>query len=106
MAELTGECDCSASSYGLSREECATHLHRLGQKRETTVYCYYTRDTVESRILASNVRGGTSIYLKPDDVDKDAAEEALGNVAAGASKGGDQGGDEAGEDAELLALIL
>lgn len=85
-------------------------VDRLGQKNETTVYCYATRDTVESRILALGVRNGTSIYLKQDD-----PELQLGgsqenshqqqNFASAAGKGGDLGKGEANEE-ELLGLIL
>jgi E3 ubiquitin-protein ligase SHPRH len=80
---------------------------RLGQKHETSVYCYYTQDTVEARILASNVRNGTSIYLKPSDAESGMAESNMAHVAAGASKGGDLGASEGEDrDLELLSLIL
>lgn len=71
------------------------------------MYCYYTQDTVESRILAANVRHGTSIYLRPDDEESGLAETTMAHVAAGAIKSGDLALSE-GEDAEaeLLSLIL
>lgn len=82
-------------------------LSRLGQKHETAVYCYYTQDTVEARILSNNVRDGTSIYLKPSDFESGMAENNMAHVAAGASKGGDLGASEGEErDFELLSLIL
>jgi E3 ubiquitin-protein ligase SHPRH len=55
-------------------------VDRLGQRNETSVYCYATRETVESRILSQGVRNGTSIYLKDaegGDVSNDSDQEDL-----------------------------
>lgn len=84
-------------------------VDRLGQKKETKVFCYATTlsDTVESKILSLGVRNRTSIYLKNDDAEKMIAEEGISNVVSAASKGGDlgaNGGD--GNEEELLSLIL
>lgn len=80
-------------------------VDRLGQKKETTVYCYATKDTVESRILALGVRNGTSIYLKADDAGRGEMENKAGNVVSAAGKGGDLGQGDGNEE-ELLGLIL
>ncbi|OCF41195.1 hypothetical protein I317_05025 [Kwoniella heveanensis CBS 569] len=79
-------------------------VDRLGQDKETTVYCYATMETVESRILSQGVRNGTSIYLADEDADGVVAD--MPNVASAAHKGGDVslGGDANEED--LLGLIL
>ncbi|WVQ97832.1 hypothetical protein IAU59_004947 [Kwoniella sp. CBS 9459] len=79
-------------------------VDRLGQDKETTVYCYATMETVESRILSQGVRNGTSIYLADEAADGVVAD--MPNVASAAHKGGDVslGGDANEED--LLSLIL
>ncbi len=38
-------------------------VHRIGQTKETHVWCYYVKDTVEERILALSAYKGQSIYL-------------------------------------------
>ncbi|ORX34384.1 SNF2 family N-terminal domain-domain-containing protein [Kockovaella imperatae] len=76
-------------------------VDRLGQKRETEVYCYATLETVESRILSQGVRNGTSIYLKDEDADTVVA--SMPNVVSSAHKGGDL---FTGNEEELLKLIL
>ncbi|GAC92570.1 predicted ATP-dependent DNA helicase [Pseudozyma hubeiensis SY62] len=38
-------------------------VHRIGQTRETNVWCYYVKDTVEERILALSTYKGQSLYL-------------------------------------------
>jgi E3 ubiquitin-protein ligase SHPRH len=68
------------------------------------VYCYATRDTVESRILSQGVRNGSSIYLREDDVESKIVDENMPNVVGAAQKGGDVGND--GKEEELLQLIL
>lgn len=77
-------------------------VDRLGQRNETSVYCYATRETVESRILSQGVRNGTSIYLKDAEGDEVVAE--MSNVVSAAHKGGDVSNDSDQED--LLKLIL
>lgn len=67
------------------------------------MYCYATRDTVESRILSQGVRNGTSIYLKDDDIESGGVRE-MPNVVGPAHKGGDVSND--GKEEELLQLIL
>ncbi|WWC59243.1 uncharacterized protein I303_101793 [Kwoniella dejecticola CBS 10117] len=76
-------------------------VDRLGQKKETTVFCYATMETVESRILSQGVRNGTSIYLDEENADEHVAE--MPNVASAASKGGDVAGE--GNEEDLLGLI-
>lgn len=39
-------------------------VHRIGQTRETNIWCYYVKDTVEERILALSAYKGQSLYLK------------------------------------------
>ncbi|SOV02660.1 related to IRC20 - putative helicase [Ustilago sp. UG-2017a] len=39
-------------------------VHRIGQTRETSVWCYYVKDTVEERILALSAYKGHSLYLR------------------------------------------
>ncbi|KAJ9477921.1 putative ATP-dependent helicase IRC20 [Pseudozyma hubeiensis] len=39
-------------------------VHRIGQTRETNVWCYYVKDTVEERILALSAYKGQSLYLE------------------------------------------
>lgn len=39
-------------------------VHRIGQTKETYVYCYYVRDSVEERILWLAAHRGQSLYLK------------------------------------------
>ncbi|WWD22075.1 hypothetical protein CI109_106564 [Kwoniella shandongensis] len=77
-------------------------VDRLGQDKETTVYCYATMETVEARILSQGVRNGTSIYLDADNADHVVAD--MPNVVSAAHKGGDVSGDSNEED--LLGLIL
>lgn len=78
-------------------------VDRLGQTQNTSVYCYATMDTVESRILSQGVRNGTSIYL----ADKKADEEAMSrmpHVAHAAGQGGDISTVKV--DEELIKLIF
>ncbi|OXB37227.1 E3 ubiquitin-protein ligase SHPRH [Cryptococcus neoformans] len=77
-------------------------VDRLGQEKETSVFCYATMDTVESRILSQGVRNGTSIYLADDTADQVVAE--MPNVASAAHKGGDVAAG--GNEEDLLGLIL
>ncbi|WVQ69001.1 uncharacterized protein L199_007213 [Kwoniella botswanensis] len=77
-------------------------VDRLGQDKETSVYCYATLETVESRILSQGVRNGTSIYLDEENADQHVAD--MPNVASAANKGGDVGGD--GNEEDLLGLIM
>jgi len=78
-------------------------VDRLGQDKETTVFCYATMpDTVESRILAQGVRNHTSIYLKDEHADTAVAE--MPNVVSAAHKGGDL--SVQGDEHELLSLIM
>lgn len=39
-------------------------VHRIGQTKETNIWCYYVKDTVEERILALSAYKGQSLYLK------------------------------------------
>ncbi|CBQ72230.1 conserved hypothetical protein [Sporisorium reilianum SRZ2] len=39
-------------------------VHRIGQTKETHIWCYYVKDTVEERILALSAYKGQSLYLK------------------------------------------
>ncbi|SPO22198.1 related to IRC20 - putative helicase [Ustilago trichophora] len=39
-------------------------VHRIGQTKETNIWCYYVKDTVEERILALQAYKGQSLYLK------------------------------------------
>lgn len=80
-----------------------TNSLSLGQKQETTVFCYATQDTVESRILSQGVRNGTSIYLN-EDAQGDQVVEDLDNVVSAAHRGGDIGVD--GNEEEMLQLIM
>ncbi|WWC87137.1 uncharacterized protein L201_002023 [Kwoniella dendrophila CBS 6074] len=77
-------------------------VDRLGQNKETSVYCYATLDTVESRILSQGVRNGTSIYLDEENADQHVAD--MPNVASAATRGGDVAGESNEED--LLGLIM
>lgn len=77
-------------------------IGRLGQKKETQVYCYATRNTVESRILVRGVRNSTSIYLKDESADRVVAN--MPNVASAAHRGGDLSNE--GNEEELLGLIM
>jgi E3 ubiquitin-protein ligase SHPRH len=75
-------------------------VDRLGQDKDTTVYCYATMpDTVESRILALGVRNHTSIYLAEEGREV----EDMPNVASAAHKMGDLGVQ--GDEHELLQLV-
>lgn len=80
-------------------------VDRLGQKKETEVYCYATMETVESRILCQAVRNGTSIYL----ADRSEGERVVGampNVASAAGRGGDLSTGNATANAQLLSLVM
>ncbi|WRT65006.1 uncharacterized protein IL334_001947 [Kwoniella shivajii] len=77
-------------------------VDRLGQKKKTSVYCYTTLETVESRILSQGVRNGTSIYLDDENADQQVAD--MPNVASAATRGGDVG--QEGNEEDLLGLIL
>jgi len=83
-------------------------VDRLGQKKETEVYCYATMGTVEQRILCRAVRNGTSIYLADKDKDEDTrTDDPMLNVASSARGGGDLAlntADSTGYD-QLLSLI-
>lgn len=39
-------------------------VHRIGQTKQTNVWCYYVKDTVEERILALSAYKGQSLYLQ------------------------------------------
>lgn len=39
-------------------------VHRIGQTKETNIWCYYVKDTVEERILALSAYKGQSLYLE------------------------------------------
>lgn len=39
-------------------------VHRIGQTKETRIWCYYVKDTVEERILALSAYKGQSLYLE------------------------------------------
>ncbi|SNX82855.1 related to IRC20 - putative helicase [Melanopsichium pennsylvanicum] len=39
-------------------------VHRIGQTKETNIWCYYVKDTVEERILALQAYKGQSLYLQ------------------------------------------
>ncbi|WVQ84030.1 hypothetical protein IAT38_006175 [Cryptococcus sp. DSM 104549] len=78
-------------------------VDRLGQDKETTVFCYATMDTVESRILSQGVRTGTSIYLA-DETEGEHVVAEMPNVASAAHKGGDVAAGAIEED--LLGLIM
>ncbi len=39
-------------------------VHRIGQTKQTHIWCYYVRDTVEERILALSAYKGQSLYLE------------------------------------------
>lgn len=39
-------------------------VHRIGQTKETSVWCYYVNDTVEERILALSAYKGQSLYMQ------------------------------------------
>lgn len=82
-------------------------VDRLGQKKQTEVYCYATMETVEARILSQGVRNGTSIYLADKDADARVVE-AMPNVASAASRGGDLvlNTDDAAATAQMLSLIM
>nr|ODN87625.1 hypothetical protein L203_03405 [Cryptococcus depauperatus CBS 7841] len=75
-------------------------VDRLGQQKETSVYCYATMDTVESRILSQGVRNGSSIYLADKHADNVVAE--MPNLASAAHRGGDILN---GEEENLLDLM-
>ncbi|ORY26908.1 SNF2 family N-terminal domain-domain-containing protein [Naematelia encephala] len=78
-------------------------VDRLGQDKETTVFCYATNETVESRILVQGVRNGTSIYLSEEEAGDDVVAE-MPNVVSAAHKGGDLANE--GDEESLLGLIL
>jgi E3 ubiquitin-protein ligase SHPRH len=80
-------------------------VDRLGQKKETEVYCYATLETVEARILCQAVPKGTSIYLNDTD-ESDRAIEDMPNVASAARGGGDINIADPNGNAELLSLIM
>lgn len=69
---------------------------------DPNVNSYYTEATVESRILAQNVRTGTSIYLQDNDADREQAEH-MPQVVSAAHKGGDLSNND--DDEELLSLL-
>lgn len=39
-------------------------VHRIGQTKQTNIWCYFVKDTVEERILALQAYKGQSLYLK------------------------------------------
>jgi E3 ubiquitin-protein ligase SHPRH len=104
VCELTSSNRSSRSvSWRAPNHYCRKLIRSLGQKEETTVYCYSTQDTVESRILSQGVRNGSSIYLKEEE-QGDQVVEDMDNVVGAAHKGGDIGVD--GNEEEMLKLIM
>jgi E3 ubiquitin-protein ligase SHPRH len=95
LVESIGKLSDSSWNYKLTRS--------LGKNQDTTVYCYSTQDTVESRILSQGVRNGSSIYLKEEE-QGDQVVEDMDNVVGAAHKGGDIGVD--GNEEEMLKLIM
>lgn len=79
-------------------------VDRLGQTQNTSVFCYATMDTVESRILSQGVRNGTSIYLEDWEADKEAMSR-MPRVAHAAGSGGDISDVSTVDDA-LVKLIF
>ncbi|TXT06109.1 hypothetical protein VHUM_03582 [Vanrija humicola] len=79
-------------------------VDRLGQNKETTVYCYATMETVEARILSEGVRNGTSIYLA-DAQEDERVVAAMENVAHAAQRGGDVTTNVVNAD-QMLKLIM
>ncbi|KAL7424578.1 hypothetical protein Q5752_000262 [Cryptotrichosporon argae] len=96
--ELQGE----RGLHQLSLTAAIGRVDRLGQKQQTSVFCYATMDTVEARVLSQGVRNGTSIYLK--DEEGEASVKAMPNVVSAAQRGGDMSSE--GNEHELVKLIM
>lgn len=65
-------------------------VHRIGQTRETNVWCYYVKDTVEERILALSAYKGQSLYLKGRHTSSTERIDAVASSSSGSAAGQSQ----------------
>lgn len=83
-------------------------VHRIGQVKETNVYVYYVRDSVEDRILRLAANRGQSLFLKEGLTQENGADEDSGQVIAGdiASTGKRERGDYVNSADDLLSCFF
>ncbi|KAH0834113.1 hypothetical protein J3R83DRAFT_11401 [Lanmaoa asiatica] len=62
--EVQGNLCFVGIGLSLNHELAIARIDRLGQTRETEVFCYYAEDTVEKNILDLAARQGLSLYTK------------------------------------------
>ncbi|KAJ1028385.1 hypothetical protein NDA16_001552 [Ustilago loliicola] len=60
-------------------------VHRIGQTRETNVWCYYVKDTVEERILALSAYKGQNLYLKGRHTSSTEGSDAIASYSSGSA---------------------
>ncbi|PWY98616.1 hypothetical protein BCV70DRAFT_201936 [Testicularia cyperi] len=82
-------------------------VHRIGQTKETYVWCYYAKDTVEERILALGAYRGQSLYLRGHHTSAVTAASAVQAMANGAAhtEHGQRDSDSAQRDARNWASL-
>lgn len=83
-------------------------VHRIGQTRETHVYCYMVNETVEQRIVALAASRGQCVYLSQDanTVDSAALQASqLAHVGSDVSREARKG-DLLGSTDDLLACLF
>lgn len=64
-------------------------IHRIGQTKETNVFVYYVRDSVEERILRLAANRGQSLFLKPKvgETELDSGQVIADNTASKKERG-------------------
>lgn len=85
-------------------------IHRIGQTKETNVYLYYLRDSVEERILHLAASKGQSVYLKESKTSESSQTEGDSGtlIAKGSSsaKNTREKGDYVNSESDLLSCFF
>lgn len=78
-------------------------VHRIGQTKETNVFVYYVRDSVEDRILRLAANRGQSLFLRSDDAELDSGQVIADTSSASANK---ERGDYVNSTDDLLSCFF
>ncbi|CAO1631942.1 unnamed protein product [Sympodiomycopsis kandeliae] len=81
-------------------------IHRIGQTKETNVFVYYVRDSVEERILSLAAHRGQSLFLKPSSIESAESELDSGQVIADNTASKKERGDYVNSTDDLLSCFF